>query len=130
MAAMMRTGKVWTRKDADGQKHHRLLLDDGREEIIPFLEGLSAQRSLIVLQDAVEAKLGEPCQLTIMDLLTAYDEADGPRAAAWHGRARGQTAGAPMGVDGPQRTPAGTRGRSAHPRTTRLFHKPASASVR
>jgi hypothetical protein len=73
----MRTGKVWTRKDADGQKYHRLLLDDGREEIIPFFEGLSAQWSLIALQDAVEAKLGEPCQLTIMDLLTAYDEADG-----------------------------------------------------
>jgi hypothetical protein len=72
----MREAKLWAHKDADGKKYYRLLLDDGHEEHIPLLEGLTAQQSFCVLQDSIEEQLGEPCCLTIMNVLAPYDEVD------------------------------------------------------
>jgi hypothetical protein len=77
----MRDAKVWTR-DAAGKKHHRVLLDDGRQEHLEFLEGLTAQQSLVALQQALEVNLGDECRITIMDKLTVFDERDGLNEAA------------------------------------------------
>jgi hypothetical protein len=74
---MVRSAKVWAHKDEGGKKYYRLLIDDGREEHIEFLEGLSAQQSFVALHQALEVNLGQPCCVTIMNKLAVFDESDG-----------------------------------------------------
>src|ERR1700693_1325944 len=76
MAEPKRSAKVWAHRDGGG-KYYILKWDDGTKERIEFLEGLSTQQSLIVLQDAMEKKIGEPCSLAIMNKLAIFDERDG-----------------------------------------------------
>jgi hypothetical protein len=73
----MRSAKVWAHKDEKGKKYYRLLIDDGREEHLEFLQGLSAQQSFVALSHALDEDLGEPCCLEVMNLLVVFDKDDG-----------------------------------------------------
>lgn len=64
----MRSAQVWGFVDARG-RYYKIKLDDGREEHVRCVKGLTAQQSICCLQDALEKHFGEPCGLTIMNEL-------------------------------------------------------------